>query len=714
MSREIVSLAEEDGIAVVTVRNPPVNVISSAVRAGLRDALAAVEGMQGIRALVLTAEGSTFCSGADITEFSGPPREAEYRDLFRRLEQFRLPIVAALHGTVLGGGLEMALACHYRIAASATRLGLPELTLGIIPGAGGTQRMPRLIGVEKTLELLFSGRPVDAARALALGFVDRVREGAPAEAGVEYARELLAAGNGPRRTCDRVVDPASATPQILARLREQAKAQFPHRVAPSSAIEAVTASLSQPFEDGLLLEERIANRSKETVEAKALIHVFFAEREARKIPGVPPGSGHAIGSAGIVGAGTMGGGIAVSFANAGVPVTLLDVSEEAVARGRQAIAATYASMVKRGRISEREREQRLALIRGATDYGALRDADVIVEAVFEKMELKQQVFTALDRVVKPGAILATNTSTLDINRIAAATGRPADVIGLHFFAPANVMPLLEVVRADATSLKTIGAAMDLAKLLRKTPVLARVCYGFIGNRMMEGYAREAQRMVLEGATPRQVDCALEGFGMAMGILAVFDMAGIDVGVNVHRSNADKYPPDPTYYQADIALHSAGRLGQKNGQGYYRYLPGDRTRHDDPEALRILREQASRLGVLQKRHTDEEIVERCLYPLLNEGLRILEEGVALRAGDIDVVWTSGYGFPRYRGGPMFYADTIGLAAVHEGMLKYRAQFGPMHWEPAPLLRRLVAEGRTLADWSRERLIQHDPQHPRGTP
>jgi 3-hydroxyacyl-CoA dehydrogenase len=714
MSREIVSVSQEDGVAVVTVRNPPVNVISAAVRAGLRDALAAVEGMQGIRAVVLTAEGSTFCSGADITEFSGPPREAEYRDLFRRLEQFRLPIVAALHGTVLGGGLEMALACHYRIAARGTRLGLPELTLGIIPGAGGTQRMPRLIGVEKTLELLFSGRPVDAARALELGFVDRVGEGAAAEAGVEYARELLAAGKGPRRTCDRAVDPASATPEILARLREQARTQFPHRAAPSSAIEAVTASLSQPFEDGLLLEERIANRSKETVEAKALIHVFFAEREARKIPGVPPGSARAIGSAGVVGAGTMGGGIAVSFANAGVPVTLLDVSEEAVARGRQAIAATYASMVKRGRISEREREQRFALIRGATDYDALRDADVIVEAVFEKMELKQQVFAALDRVAKPGAILATNTSTLDIDRIAGTTGRPADVIGLHFFAPANVMPLLEVVRADATSVQTIGAAMDLAKLLRKTPVLARVCYGFIGNRMMEGYAREAQRMVLEGATPRQVDSALEGFGMAMGILAVFDMAGIDVGVNVHRSNADKYPPDPTYYQADIALHSAGRLGQKSGQGYYRYLPGDRTRHDDPEALRILREQASRLGVPQKRHTDEEIVERCLYPLLNEGLRILEEGVALRAGDIDVVWTSGYGFPRYRGGPMFHADTIGLATLHQGILKYRAQFGPMHWEPAPLLTRLVGEGRALADWSRERLAQHDPQPLRGTP
>ncbi len=702
MSPEIVSLERRDGIAVITIRNPPVNVISAAVRAGMNHVLGELEGMRDVRAVVLSAEGTTFCSGADIAEFSGPPKEAEYRDLFRRLEQFPLPIVAALHGTVLGGGLEMALACHYRIAAPGTRLGLPELTLGIIPGAGGTQRMPRLIGVEKTLELLFSGRPVDAAQALELGFVDQVSEGALPEAAVAYARSLAAQGRGPRRTCDASVDPDTASPAIIDRLTAKAKSQFPHRVAPFSAIEAVMASLATPFEEGLLLEERIANRSKATVEAKALIHVFFAERETRKVPGLAAGTARAIRRAGIVGAGTMGGGIAICFANAGVPVTLLDVSEEAIDRGLRSIADTYGSMVKRGRISEEDRQKRLALISGSPRYESLREADVIVEAVFESMELKRRIFAQLDEVARPGAILATNTSTLSIDEIAAATGRPQDVIGLHFFAPAHVMPLLEVVRADRTSIETIGAAMDLAKRLRKTPVLAKVCYGFIGNRMMEGYAREAQRIVLEGATPRQVDSALENFGMAMGILAVFDMAGIDVGVNVHKSNAEKYPPDPTYYQADIALHAAGRLGQKNGGGYYKYLPGDRTRHDDPEALAILRDHAAKLGVPQMEHTEEEIVERCLYPLLNEGLRILEEGVALRAGDIDVVWTSGYGFPRYRGGPMFYADTLGLKTLHEGMLKYRERFGPMHWEAAPLLKRLVAEGRNLADWSRERL------------
>ncbi len=699
MTPETVSLAIEDGIAVVTIRNPPVNVISAAVRAGLSDALTRLATLSAARAVVLTAEGSTFCSGADIGEFAGPPREAEYRDLFRRLEQFPIPIVAALHGTVLGGGLELALACHFRVAAAGTRLGLPELTLGIIPGAGGTQRMPRLIGVERTLELLFSGRPVDAERALELGFIDQVSEGAVAEAAKACARALLAQGKGPRRTCDRPVDPSSATPAIIERLRDEASRSFPHRTAPFSAIEAVTASLSLPFEEALLLEEQIANRTKTTIEAKALIHVFFAERETRKIPGGQAGPPRAIRRAGIVGAGTMGAGIAICFANAGVPVTLLDIDDERIARGRSAIADIYASMVQRGRISAADRDKRLELIGGSSSYETLGDADVIVEAVFESLELKQRVFSSLDRIAKPGAILATNTSTLDINQIAAATARPADVIGLHFFSPAHVMPLLEVVRADQTSADSVSAAMDLAKLLRKTPVLAKVCYGFIGNRMMEGYAREAQRMVLEGATPREVDSALERFGMAMGILAVFDMAGIDVGVNVHRSNADRYPPDPTYYQADIALYSAGRLGRKSGRGYYRYAPGDRTRHDDPEAIVILRAHAARLAVPPADHSETEILERCLYPLINEGLRILEEGVALRSGDIDVVWTSGYGFPRYRGGPMFYADTLGLEAVHEGLMRYRERFGPMHWEPAPLLTQLVREGRSLSDWSR---------------
>jgi 3-hydroxyacyl-CoA dehydrogenase len=696
-----VSVSFDQGIAVISVDNPPVNTISAAVRQGMFAALADVRSRPGLVAVVLVCQGSTFFSGADIGEFSGPPKEAEFRDLFRQLEQLPVPVVAGMHGVAMGGGLEIALACHYRVALPGARFGLPEVTLGIIPGAGGTQRMPRLIGVEKTLELILAGRPVDTAAAMNLGFIDAMIQGDVLEATVAYARALVARGAGVCRTSERAVDPSTATPEIMERLTDQARKQYPNREAWQTAIKAVSAAARLPFEEGLLYEDALANHTKGTVEAKASIHVFFAERNTRKVPGLTAQPTGTMVSAGVIGAGTMGGGIAICFANAGLPVTVLDASQEALDRGFAGIAKTYDSMVKRGRLTAADKAQRLALIRGTLDYADLADADVVIEAVFESLDLKRKIFKVLDEVVKPGAVLATNTSTLDITEIAAATRRPEDVVGLHFFAPANVMPLLEIVRTDATAPAIIGSALDLAKTLRKTPVLARVCYGFIGNRMMEGYAREAQRMVLEGATPTQVDGALEAWGMAMGILAVFDMAGVDVGVNVHRANADRYPPDPSYYQADIALHTAGRLGQKTGKGYYRYLPGDRTRHEDPEAIGLLADMARRLGIPQRTHSADEIVERCLYPLINEGIRILEDGIALRAADVDVVWCAGYGFPRYRGGPMFYADTIGLKTVHDGMLKYRDMFGPMHWQPSPLLARLANEGRSLADWDAAR-------------
>jgi 3-hydroxyacyl-CoA dehydrogenase len=702
MSSNIVAVSVEDGVAVLTVNNPPVNTITAAVRAGLFAAIADLRGRPGIAAVVLVCEGSTFFSGADIGEFSGPPKEAEFRDLFRQIEQLPVPVVAGMHGVVMGGGLEIALACHYRVAAPGTRFGLPEVTLGIIPGAGGTQRLPRLIGVEKTLDLILAARPVDVAAGIALGFIDAEIQGNVRAASMEFARSLIRGGAQPRRTGERSVDPATATPAIIERLTGQAKSQYPNREAALRAIKAVGAAAKLPFEDGLLYETELVDEAKASVECKALVHVFFAERDTRKVPGLPAAAkSGTIASAAVIGAGTMGGGIAICFANAGLPVTVLDTSQEALDRGLAVIGKTYDSMVKRGRLTASEKEQRLALIHSTLAYADLATADVVIEAVFESLELKQKIFEALDEVMKPGALLATNTSTLDITKIAEITRRPQDVIGLHFFSPANVMPLLEVVRTESTAPAVIRTALDLAKSLRKTPVLARVCYGFIGNRMMEGYAREAERMVLEGAAPRQIDGALETWGMAMGILAVFDMAGIDVGVNVHRANADRYPPDPTYYQADFALHAAGRLGQKNGKGYYKYLAGDRARHDDPEAEEILRSTARRLEIPQRSHGSDEIVQRCLYPLINEGIRILEEGVASRAGDVDVVWCAGYGFPRYRGGPLFYADTIGLKTVYEGMLKYRDLFGPMHWDPAPLLTRLVAEGRTLREWDASR-------------
>ena len=702
MTSSLVSVAYHGGVAVITANNPPVNAISAGVRAGLLEAVKEVRSHGGVNAAVLLCEGRTFFSGADISEFSGPPMEEECRHLFAQFENLPFPIVAGMHGTVMGGGLEITLACHYRVAAPGTRFGLPEVTLGIIPGAGGTQRMPRLIGVEKTLEMVLGAAPVNTKTALEYGFLDRVIDGELQAGTIAFAEELVAANKGPRRTGELSVDPATATDEIVARFTAQAKKQYRNRQAPLTAIEAIRGSVGKTLAAGLALEDTLVNIAKATTESRALIHVFFAERETRKVPDLPKVTQpHAVGSAAIIGSGTMGGGIAICFANAGIPVTLFDANQEALDRGLGVIDKTYGSMVKRGRLSPEDKARRMALIGGSLDYADARDADVFIEAVFENMALKKQIFAALDKVAKPGAVLATNTSTLDIEDIATAVGRPQDVVGMHFFSPANVMPLLEVVRTNKTSPEVIRTVMDLSRPLKKTPVLAKVCYGFIGNRMMEGYAREAEFMVLEGATPRQVDSALETWGMAMGILAVFDMAGIDVGVNVHKSNADKYPPDPAYYQADFAIHDAGRKGQKNGKGYYRYEPGDRARYDDPEAIEILRGRAKQLGVAQREHSDEEILERCLYPLVNEGIRILEEGVALRASDIDVVWTSGYGFPRYRGGPMFYADTIGLKTLLEGILKYRALFGPMHWEPAPLLVKLAAEGKTLAQWELER-------------
>ncbi len=697
LEEKIVRIDRHEEIAVIVVNSPPVNTITAAVRTGLDRALRALVVMPGIRAVLLRCEGGTFFSGADIGEFSGPPKEAEYRELFGQLEALRLPVIAAMQGTVMGGGLEIALACHYRVASPGTRFGLPEVTFGIIPGAGGTQRMPRLIGIEKTLEMILSARPVDTSQALAMGFLDEVIEGELPGGAVAYARRLLAAGAGPRPSRARPVEPASS--EVLGSFRAQAAQKYPNRQAPLTAIEAVSAAGTLPFDEGLQLEERLVNAAKLTPESRGSIHVFFAEREARKLAGFPESEARPIQRAGIVGAGTMGGGIAMCFANAGIPVTMIDTAQDALDRGLGVIERNYSSMVKRGRFTAEEQVRRMALIRGALDYAALGDADVIIEAAFESMDLKKRIFSALDKVAKPGAILATNTSTLDIAEIARATTRPADVLGMHFFSPANVMPLLEVIRADLTAASTIRTVMDLAKPLRKTPVLARVCYGFVGNRMMEGYAREAERMVLEGARSKQVDDALERWGMAMGILAVFDMAGIDVGVNVHRANADRYPADSTYYQADFALVEAGRLGQKNGRGYYRYDKGERTRQEDPEALAILAARALQLQVPQNTHSEQEILDRCLYALMNEGFRILEEGVVQRASDIDVVWTAGYGFPRYRGGPMFYAELIGLKTLLDGIQRLRAQFGPMHWEPAPLLVELVRTGLTIADWER---------------
>lgn len=698
----LVKLVAVGQVALLVVDNPPVNTLTAQVRSDLHAALDELASWRDVGAVLLCCEGRTFFSGADIGEFAGPPQELAYRQLFARLESLDVPVVVAMHGTVMGGGLEIALAGHYRVAAPGTRFSFPEVTLGIIPGAGGTQRMPRLVGVEKTLEMIVKAAAVDVQTALAWGFVDAVIDTDLRAGAIRYAETLIADRKPPRRTRDRQVEPSSASAEVFERFGALAQKLYPNRSAAQTAIRAVRASVEQPFEAGLDLETELVNQAKVSAEAKGAVHVFFAERETRKIPDLPANTlERPVRAAGVVGGGTMGAGIALCFANAGIPVTVIETSREAQDRCLTSIDGLLESRVQRGRMTPEQKAQQLGLISGSVDYASLANADIVIEAVFEDMRLKRQVFERLDQSAKPGAVLGTNTSTLDIGEIASATKRPGDVIGTHFFSPANVMPLLEVVRTEATSASAIKTVMALTKPLRKTPVLARVCYGFIGNRMMEGYAREAQRIVLEGATPRQVDTALENWGMAMGILSVFDMAGVDVGVKIHRENAERFPPDPSYYQADVALFEAGRLGQKTGKGYYRYNPGDRTRYDDPESIAILKARAAQLGIETQEHTEQEIVERCVYPLLNEGIRILHEGVAIRASDVDVVWTLGYGFPRYRGGPLFYADALGLPALLEGMLKYQARFGPMHWQPAELLVELVEKGMSIAEWDRAR-------------
>lgn len=694
---EVVRLEIDKNIASILVNNAPVNTIDANVRDGLNKALDLIEKDSSLKAVLLLCEGKTYFSGADIGEFNGPPKEEEYRNLFLRFENLQIPVITAMYGTVMGGGLEIALACHYRIALTGTRFALPEVTLGIIPGAGGTQRMPRIIGIEKTLDMVVTAAPCSAEEGKSLGFIDQVFDNNLTDSALEYVQELIASNAPVRPTGNNKVEPASI--DLIANYKKIATKKYPHQTAALTAIEAISASATRSFLDGLAYETELVNKAKASPECKGLIHLFFAERETVKLPFIADDVRvRTISKVAVIGAGTMGGGIAICFANAGVPVTLIDVSQEGLDRGMINIDKNYQSRVDRGRISAAQKAESMALIDGKLSLEFVQDADLIIEAVFEDLKLKSGIFEKIDSFAKPGAILATNTSTLDINKIAAVTKRPQDVIGLHFFSPASVMPLLEVVRTDTTSDEVIKTAMTLAKKIRKTPVLSKVCYGFIGNRMMEGYAREAELMALEGATPRKVDDALQYFGMAMGILAVFDMAGIDVGVNVHKANAEQFPPDPTYYQSSQALFDAGRLGQKNGKGYYRYLENDRNRYDDDEALDILRKKAEALCVVQRNdHTQEEIIERCLYPLLNEAIQILDEGVAIRASDIDVAWSSGYGFPRYRGGPLFYADTLGLKVLYEGILKYQAKFGSMHWRPARLLEQLVKEGKTIREW-----------------
>ena len=695
---EPVTYSVHDGIAVVTIDSPPVNAVDQALRAGLKRAFTELHEQTAVQAIVLACAGKTFVAGANIKEFDTGIKEPGYHEVLRLIEDSAVPVVAAVHGTALGGGVEITLACHYRVAHVGARFGLPELSLGIIPGAGGTQRLPRTVALAVALEMMLSGKPLAAGKALEAGLVDAVVESEIVPAAISFARELVQKGAGPRRTREQTVkDPAQAS-ELLAAKRVQVTKTMRNRLAPLALIDAVQAAVELEFDQGLQVESKLSAQLEQASEAKALRHLFHAEREVRKIPGLSRDiTARPIAGVGIVGSGTMGGGIAMCCVNAGIPVTLVDATQQNLERGLATIRKNYQRSVDRGNLRAEQAEQRMALIIGSLEFGSLAKADLIIEAVFENFALKKEIFAKLDAVAKPGAILGTNTSTLDIDEIAAVTRRPQDVIGLHFFSPANVMQLLEIVQAGKTQADVVVTALELAKRIKKTGVVAKVCYGFIGNRMMDPYGREAERCLLEGATPAEVDSALEQWGMAMGILAVYDLAGVDIGYLTRLERAHLLPKDESFYRPSALLFDRGWIGQKAGRGYYRYDGAERKRTPDPEVIAMIAAEAQRLNVPQRKPDATEIQQRCLYAMINEGALLLQEGVALRASDIDVVYTAGYGFPRYRGGPMFYADTVGLKTVYEGILAFQKTLDPQYWQPAPLLKELALSGSSFAQW-----------------
>ncbi|HET9725356.1 MAG TPA: 3-hydroxyacyl-CoA dehydrogenase NAD-binding domain-containing protein [Gemmatimonadales bacterium] len=683
-------------VAVISFANPPVNGLSHAVRAGLTAAIERAQADGAVRAIVLTGRNGLFSAGADIREFGTPASTADptLQRLTEQVEASPKPVVAAIAGTCLGGGFELALAAHYRVAASDARLGLPEVKLGLIPGAGGTQRLPRLIGAERALEMIVSGEPVAASALASTPLLNRVVDGDPVAAAVELTRSPEVAGRRPPRVRDIPLDGPGLSALCQA-ARARLHADRPPLPAPGRAVDAIEAA-ALPFHQGLAIERRAFTELMASPESRGLRHAFFAERAAAKVDGITAATPtRPLTQAAVVGAGTMGAGIAVALLDAGLPVWLLETDQAALERGRERIAGIYDAQVKKGKLAGDERDRRLARLRPTLSFESLGQADVVIEAVFESMDVKREVFLALDRVMKPGAVLATNTSTLDVDAIAGFTRRASDVLGLHFFSPANVMRLLEVVRGQATAPDVLATALSLGKTLRKVTVVAGVCDGFIGNRMLEGYIKQAWYLVEEGATPEEVDRAIEAFGFAMGPFRVGDLVGHDVSLAIRRH---RRAVRPSYVNSTLPdkLCALGRLGQKTGGGWYDYPDGPRHPVPSPAAARLITEHRAELGVELRQVDEAEIVDRLVYALVNEGARILEEGIAARASDIDVVYLTGYGFPRARGGPMFYADQVGLGAVVRRVREFASNphGDPAFWTPAPLLERLAREGRRL--------------------
>src|SRR5579871_5073307 len=683
---EVTEYSLEDGVGVITLNSPPVNALSFNVRDGLAGGMAKGLADEGAKSIVIICEGRTFIAGADITEFGGAQRGASLYEVQAAMENATKPVVAAIHGTALGGGLEVALCCHYGVAVPSARCGLPEVNIGLLPGAGGTQRLPRIVGVEKALQMVTSGQHVPAKECLAMGLVDEVVDEGALRAGAIAFAHKIAAERRPlkkvRESNDKV-EAARGHPEIFENFRKANARKFRGFLAPEYNIRCIEAAVNEPFEEGLRTERKLFGEVMAGSQSAAQRYAFFAERQANKIPDVPDDTAVIpVNKVGIIGAGTMGGGIAMNFMNAGIPVTIVEVKEDALERGIATIRRNY----ERSRTAvPAETEARMSRLTGALDLSALADCDLVIEAVFERMDIKKDVFTKLDAIVKPGAILATNTSGLNIDEIASVTKRPEAVIGLHFFSPANVMKLLEIVRADHTSKEVINTCMKLARRIGKIAVLVGVCPGFVGNRILGQRQREANKLILEGAMPWDVDRVLYDFGFPMGPFAMSDLAGLDIGWVKEKSKGETI--------RDV-LCEMDRRGQKTGAGWYDY-DENRNAKPSPVTEQILHDFIVKSGANPRKISDEEILERCVYPMINEGAKILEEGKAIRASDIDVVWENGYGWPVYRGGPMWWGDHVGLPKVLAKMQEFQAQMGDQ-FKPAPLLEKLAAEGRRFGD------------------
>lgn len=683
----------EGAVAILTVHYPPVNALSAAVRVGLGEGLERARGDSAIEAIVIMGGGTTFIAGADITEFGTEHSKVRPSlvDLQNSLETFPKPTVAAIHGTALGGGLELALAADARVASASARVGLPEVNLGLLPGAGGTQRLPRLTGVEAAIDLITTGKHIIAQKALALGIIDAIVDDVRAGS-IAFARSMIASGKAYVPVIARNNKVTDIDPQVFAVARKAVGKKARGKIAPLMIVDCIEAACTMPAQEALALETLKFKELYASEQRAALMHYFFAEREARKVPGIDA-KPRAIASAAVIGAGTMGAGIAMVFANAGIPVWIADISADAVDNGIATIGRNYATSVARGSLDQAAMDKALSIISGTTDYADFAQADIVVEAAFERMDIKQDIFARLDAVMKPGAILATNTSSLDIDAIAGATKRPQDVVGVHFFSPANIMKLQENIRGARTSDETIATVMALGKTLGKTVVLAGNCDGFIGNRMLQYYTGEAEFLMEQGATPEQIDRVAEKFGMPMGPISMRDMSGLDVGVLVRKARLASLPPGERFSPILERLVERGRVGMKAGKGFYRYEGRDK--FPDPETTEIIEAVARDFGIERRVFTDEEIEFRLFAPLVNEGAKEVEDGTALRAGDIDVAWVNGYGFPAHKGGPMFWGEKVGLDRIHQAALDAAARNGP-RWGPGKLLERLAKDGKGWKD------------------